>query len=52
MKAIREDKVLSFNESINKIEEEEVEKVFIRQAKKIMEIKLEDGKVIKPTPDH
>ena len=37
------DKVLSFNESINEIEEKEVEKVFIRQAKKMLENKKLDA---------
>jgi intein/homing endonuclease len=46
------DKVLSFNESTKEIEEKRVEKVFIREAKKILEIKLLNVKVIRPIPDH
>jgi len=46
------DKVLSFNENTNNLEIKKVEKVFIRQAEKILEIRLSNGKIIKPTPDH
>ena len=46
------DQVLSFNQEKKILEGKLVQKTFIREAKKLLEIKLSNGVTIKPTPDH